>query len=102
MIIFSKKFEEHFHNIQLVFNKIKEATLKIAPINCQFLKRKVNFIGHIVSEKDTEKDSEKTEKVLPVRYQTFYSLLSKSATRVCVKQKQRLGKECVLYYYFVF
>lgn len=31
VIIFGKTFEEHLHNIQLVFNKIKEATLKIAP-----------------------------------------------------------------------
>lgn len=31
VIIFGKTFEEHLHNIQLVFNKIKEATLKIHP-----------------------------------------------------------------------
>lgn len=39
VIIFGKTFEEHLHNIQLVFNKIKEATLEIAPSKCQFFKR---------------------------------------------------------------
>ncbi|XP_056022199.1 uncharacterized protein K02A2.6-like [Ostrea edulis] len=51
VIIFGKTFEEHLNNIQLVFNKIQEATLKLAPSKCQFFKRKVKFIGHIVSEK---------------------------------------------------
>lgn len=64
VIIFGKTFEEHLHNIQLVFNKIKEATLKIAPSKCQFFKRKVKFIGHIVSERGIEIDTEKTDKVV--------------------------------------
>lgn len=64
VIIFGRTFEEHLHNIQLVFNKIKEATLKIDPSKCQFFKRKVKFIGHIVSERGIEIDTEKTDKVV--------------------------------------
>ena len=64
VIIFGKTFEEHLRNIQLVLSKIQEATLKLAPSKCQFFKRKVKFIGHIVSERGIEIDPDKTEKVI--------------------------------------
>ena len=63
VIIFGKTYEEQLHNLQLVFNRIKVANLKLSPKNCEFLKRKVKFVGHIVSEEGIEIDPSKTDKV---------------------------------------
>lgn len=41
IIIFGKSYEKHLHNIKLVFDKLREANLKLAPGKCEFLKRKV-------------------------------------------------------------
>jgi hypothetical protein len=50
VIIFGKSYEEKLHNHQLVFDIIKTANLKLSPKKCEFFKRKVKFVGHIVSE----------------------------------------------------
>ena len=54
VIIFGKTYEEQLHNLQLVFDRIKAANLKLSPKKCEFLKRKVKFVGHIVSEEGIE------------------------------------------------
>jgi hypothetical protein len=54
VIIFGKTYEEQLHNLQLVFDRIKAANLKQSPKKCEFFKRKVKFVGHIVSEKGIE------------------------------------------------
>lgn len=63
IIILGKSYEEHLHNIKLVFDKIREANLKLAPGKCEFFKRKVKYVGHIVSEKGIQIDKQKTEVV---------------------------------------
>jgi hypothetical protein len=56
VIIFGKTYEEQLHNLQLVFDRIKAAKLKLSPKKCEFFKRKVKFVGHIVSEEGIEID----------------------------------------------
>jgi hypothetical protein len=63
VIIFGKTYEEQLHNLQLVFDRIKAANLKLSPKKCEFFKRKVKFVGHIVSEEGIEIDPSKTDKV---------------------------------------
>ena len=43
-------------------DRIQHANLKLAPKKCSFLKRKVIFVGHIVSAAGVEIDPDKTEK----------------------------------------
>ena len=45
IIIFGKKYKEH---LQL---RLREANLKLSPHRCEFLKRNVKYVGHVVSEK---------------------------------------------------
>lgn len=63
IIIFGKDYEDHLKNIQLVFDRIRSANLKLSAKKCEFFKRKVKFVGHIVSESGIEIDPAKTEKV---------------------------------------
>lgn len=64
VIIFARTYEEHLERLQLVFDKIREANLKLSPTKCSFFKPKVKYVGHVVSEKGVETDPEKVEKVL--------------------------------------
>ena len=44
-------------------DRIQHANLKLAPKKCSYFKRKVKFVGHIVSAAEVEIDPDKTEKV---------------------------------------
>ena len=43
IIIFSKSFESHIENLREVFQRLKEANLKLSPKKCNFLKKEVKF-----------------------------------------------------------
>jgi hypothetical protein len=51
IIVFGKTYEEHLRNLQLIFQRIREANLKLNHNKCELLKRKVKYVGHVVSEK---------------------------------------------------
>jgi hypothetical protein len=58
------RHEEHLRNLQLICQRISEANLKLNPNKCEFLKRKVKYVGHVVSEKGIEIDQGKTDKAV--------------------------------------
>ena len=41
IIIFSNSFEKHMQNLREVFQRLKEANLKLSPKKCNFLKKEV-------------------------------------------------------------
>ena len=63
IIVFGKTFQEHLSNLQMVFELIRQAGLKIKPSKCDLLKKEVQFLGHIVSEKGIAADPMKSEKI---------------------------------------
>ena len=63
IIICGKTFEEHLFNLRAVFECLKQAGLKLQPTKCAFARKKVEFLGHIVSEDGIATDPAKIEKV---------------------------------------
>lgn len=63
IIIFGHTYEEHMERLKMVFDRIREANLKLSPSKCSFFKPRVKFVGHIVSEAGVETDPEKVDKV---------------------------------------
>ena len=63
IIIFGTTFEEHLSNLELVFDRLREAKLRLQPVKCKLCKKKVNFLGHIVSRDGVAADPAKTDKV---------------------------------------
>ena len=61
--VWSDTFDEHLYRLRQVFDRIRKAGLKLKPAKCQFLKKRVTFLGHVVSFKDIETDPEKTRAV---------------------------------------
>ena len=63
LIIFSKTYEEHLERLELVFRRLQECGLKLAPKKCKFFKRKVRYVGYIVSADGIEADPDKIDKI---------------------------------------
>ena len=63
VIIFSKLPEEHLKWLDAVFMKIGEAGLKLKPSKCEFFKKQIAYLGHIISNKGIETDPSKIEAI---------------------------------------
>ena len=50
ILIYSVSWKEHMQHLKVVFKHLKEADLKIKLSKCQFLKKHLHYIGHMVSE----------------------------------------------------
>ena len=51
IIIFSKNEEEHLKHIEIIFQKLKEAGLKLKESKCDFFKKEIHYLGHLISDK---------------------------------------------------
>lgn len=50
IICHSKTFEEQFSNLELVFERLRNANLKLNPKKCHLFQKEVTFLGHTISE----------------------------------------------------
>src|SRR5581483_1613593 len=64
VIIYSKTFEEHMIHIKEVFNRIREANLRLKAEKCCFAEKELQFLGHVVGQEGVKPDPEKIEKVV--------------------------------------
>ena len=64
IIVFSKTPEEHIEWLESVFEKISKAGLKLKPSKCEFFKKQISYLSHIVSDKGIETDSKKVEAIV--------------------------------------
>ena len=51
IIIFSKNEEEYLKHIKIIFQKLKEAGLKLKESKCDFFKKEIHYLGHLISDK---------------------------------------------------
>ncbi len=64
IIIMSSTFDDRLSGLRSVFDRLRNAGLKLKPLKCIFLKRKVSFfLGHVVSAEGIQTDPEKTAAV---------------------------------------
>ena len=63
IIVYSKTFEDHLENLKVVFERLKNANLKLNPKKCSLLCTKVAFLGHEVSEQGIATDPAKANAV---------------------------------------
>ena len=59
IILFSRTVQEHFQNLTEVFQRLKQAGLKLKPKKCHLFRNKVKYLGYVVSNKGVEADTEK-------------------------------------------
>jgi hypothetical protein len=63
VIVIGRTSQEHLLNLRKVFQRFREARLKLNPGKCQHLQKEVKYFGHIVSPGGISTDSEKLKAV---------------------------------------
>ena len=63
IIVLGKNFTDHLQNINLVFQRIRDAGLKLQPPKCRFFQEEVAYLEHIVSRDGISVDPTKIDKV---------------------------------------
>ncbi|KAL5506599.1 hypothetical protein EMCRGX_G008281 [Ephydatia muelleri] len=60
ILIFSATVQQHFTRLREIFDRLKQAGLKIKPSKCLLLQKSIKYLGHVVSEHGIKTDSDKT------------------------------------------
>jgi hypothetical protein len=63
ILIFSRSVVQHLEDLKVVFQKLRQAKLKLKPKKCHFFQKQVGFLGHIVSEDGVSTDPSKIQKI---------------------------------------
>ena len=50
IIILSKTEEEHLQHLEIIFQRLREAGLKLKWFKCSFMKLHIEYLGHLISE----------------------------------------------------
>ena len=68
MLVFSPDMKTHLEHLRSLFEKLREANLKLKEIKCNFLKKHIQYLAHIISGEGITPLPEKLEsiqKILP-------------------------------------
>src|SRR5260221_5894826 len=79
IIIYSATVGTHLERLEAVLLRIKAAGLKLRPEKCKILRKRVRFLGHIISEQCVTTDDEKIRAVsswpVPAKLKSLRSFL---------------------------
>lgn len=64
ILVSSRSYDEHLTRLQAVFDRLKGANLKLKIRKCIFGKRKISFLGHVVSPEGIAPDPHKCSAVM--------------------------------------
>lgn len=63
VLIYSQSFEQHLKHLELIFDRLRKANLKLKPSKCKFALPEVTYLGHRISKDGVKVDISKTEVV---------------------------------------
>ena len=63
IIIFSKTKEDHLKHIEIIFKKLKKANLKLKESECNFFKKEIHYLGHLIPVSSIQPLPEKLESI---------------------------------------
>ena len=61
IIVCGKTFEEMVQHLDEVFSRLQQSGLKLKARKCHLFAKKVEFLGHIITEEGISTDPKKTE-----------------------------------------
>ncbi|XP_049866081.1 uncharacterized protein LOC126366827 [Pectinophora gossypiella] len=62
-IIYSHDLDSHIQKLKLVFDRLRQFNLKLQPDKCEFLRREVAYLGHIITDKGVSPNPDKIKAV---------------------------------------
>jgi len=63
IVLYTNSLREHEIKFQKLINKLREAILKLQPEKCEFLRKEVSYLGHVINENGVHPDPKKIEVV---------------------------------------
>ena len=63
ILVFSPDMESHLEHLRLLFEGLRSADLKLKEVKCNFLKKHIQYLGHIVSREDITVLPEKLDSI---------------------------------------
>ena len=63
ILIFSPDMETHLKHLRVLFERLRSADLKLKEVKCNFLKKHIQYLGHIISDKGIAPVQEKLESI---------------------------------------
>jgi len=64
IIIYFKTWKGHLNHLRIVFEALREAGLMVKVKKCDFAKKELKFLEHIISREGIRTDPEKIEKMV--------------------------------------
>ena len=62
--VLGRPFDEALENLELIFQHLREAILKLKPKGCSLFQSKVTYLGHVVSEEGIAWDPSKIDSII--------------------------------------
>ncbi len=59
ILVIGTTFQEHLDNLEKVFDRLRDAGLRLKPQKCDFVKKEVTYLGYVVSSEGISPDSRK-------------------------------------------
>lgn len=63
IVCFSTSLQEHVNRLKQIFEKLREANLKVQLDKSHFFKKEVNYLGHIITPQGVKPNPEKIRAV---------------------------------------
>ena len=63
ILIFSPDMETHLKHLRILFERLRSTDLKLKEVTCNFLKKHIQYLGHIISGKGIAPVQEKLESI---------------------------------------
>ncbi|KMQ89530.1 enzymatic polyprotein endonuclease reverse [Lasius niger] len=97
IVIYAQTLEEHKQKLSQIFDRIKEAGLSLQPEKCQFFKRELMYLGHIISDKGVKPNPEKIKAVeqypIPKNHKQLKQFLGLKECSIQVEMRQQINFE---------
>ena len=67
LLVFSESEEEHLKHLETIFEKFRKTDLKLKLSKCQFWKKEIEYLGHLVSQEGIKVMPDKINTVLRIK-----------------------------------
>ena len=67
LLVFSESKKEHLKHLEIIFEKFRNADLKLKLSKCQFWKKEIKYLGHLVSQEGIKVMPDKINTVLRIK-----------------------------------
>jgi hypothetical protein len=64
LCVFSRSLDEQVARLRTIFERIRDAGMKLSPDKCSFLKQEVSYLGYKITKDGTMTDNSKIEKIV--------------------------------------